>query len=178
MTTMRVLGIDPGTVRMGVAVLDAVGSRYEFVICESVNVSKNLDLPGRLKEIYDSVRSYIDRYTPDILSLENVFFDKDVRALVKIGEARACAMLAAAEKKIPVREYPPARIKQAVSGNGRASKIQVQQMVKHLLHLKTVPPPDAADALAVALCHIQCQRGAHFLDPVNRREKNVRVPVG
>ena len=175
---MRVLGIDPGTVRMGVAVLDAEGSRYAFVTYESVNVSKNLTLPERLKEIHDSVQTFIDRYTPDVMSLENVFFDKDVRALVKIGEARACAMLAAAQKKIPVMEYPPARIKQAISGNGRASKVQVQQMVKHLLHLKTVPPVDAADALAVALCHIQCQRGLRFLDRASERQNHVRIPVG
>lgn len=175
---MRVLGIDPGTIRMGVAVVDSEGSRTQCVTYESVQVSKNLTLPDRLKEIHDSVRGFIERYTPDLLALENVFFDKDVRALVKIGEARASVMLAAAEKKVPVVEYPPARVKQAISGNGRASKVQVQQMVKHLFHLKTAPPSDAADALAVALCHLQCQRGLRFLGRVSGREKNVRIPVG
>ena len=161
---MRVLGIDPGTYRMGVGILEAQGSRYELVAFESVQISKKLSLPERLKEIRKSVGDFIGRYTPDVVALENVFFGKDVRALVKIGEARAAAMLAAAERALPVIEYPPARVKEAISGNGRASKIQVQQMVKHLLKLKTAPPVDAADALAVAFCHIQSQ--------------NVRILVG
>ena len=161
---MRVLGIDPGTIRMGVGVLEANGSRYQLLAFESIALTKFLTLPERLKEIYERVRDFIDRFSPDVVALENVFFGKDVRALVKIGEARASAMLAAAERKIPVIEYPPARVKEAVSGNGRASKIQIQQMVKHRFQLKTAPPADAADALAVALCHLQSH--------------NVRIPVG
>ena len=161
---MRVLGIDPGTLKMGVGILESDRSRYELVTFESVSLSKNLPLPERLREIYKQVENYIEEYRPGVMALENVFFGKDVRALVKIGEARASAMLAAAERGIPVVEYPPARIKEAISGNGRASKIQIQQMIKHLLHLKTPPPVDAADALAVALCHLQSQ--------------NVRIPVG
>ena len=161
---MRVLGIDPGTFRMGIGVLEAEGNRYQLLAFESVELSHRLPLPDRLKEIHNSVLGFIERYLPDVVALENVFFGKNVRSLVKMGEARASAMLAASERKIPVVEYPPARIKQAISGNGRASKIQVQQMVKHLLRLPSVPPVDAADALAVALCHIQTH--------------NVRIPVG
>ena len=175
---MRVLGIDPGTIRMGVGIVDAERGRYEWVACESVVLTRNLPLPNRLKEIYDSVRNFIEHYTPDVVSLENVFFGKDVRALIKIGEARASAMLAAAEKKIPVVEYPPARVKQAITGNGVASKVQVQQMVRHLLRLKTVPPADAADALAVALCHVQSQRGLQVYQRAKAGERNVRVFVG
>ena len=161
---MRVLGIDPGTLRMGMGVLEAQGNRYQLVAFESVEFPRQLPLPDRLKEIHKSVLGFIEHYLPDVVALENVFFGKNVRSLVKMGEARASAMLAATERNIPVVEYPPARVKQAISGNGRASKIQVQQMVKHLLRLKSVPPVDAADALAVALCHIQTQ--------------NVRIPVG
>lgn len=161
---MRVLGIDPGTYRMGIGILETQGSRYGLVAFESVQIPKNLSLPERLKEIHRAVSDSIERYAPEVMALENVFFGKDVRALVKMGEARASAMLAAAERAVPVVEYPPARVKQAISGNGRASKIQVQQMVKHLLQLKTPPPVDAADALAVAFCHIQSH--------------HVRIPVG
>ena len=176
---MRVLGIDPGTIRMGVAVLDVQGNQYELVACESVNLSAHLSLPARLQEIYESVRVFIERFQPEVVSLENVFYGKDVRALVKIGEARACAMLAAAEKKIPVTEYPPARVKQAVSGNGRASKIQMQQMVRHLVRLKTTPPVDAADALAVALCHVQSHRTQNLYQRIkNENRSHVRIPVG
>lgn len=161
---MRVLGIDPGTLRMGVGILEVNGRQHRLVVCESVSISRNQTLPQRLKEIYQKVAEFIERYQPDVMALENVFFGKDVRALVKIGEARASAMLAAADKNIPVMEYPPARIKQAITGNGRASKVQIQQMVRHLLRLTAPPPVDAADALAAALCHIQSQ--------------NVRIPVG
>lgn len=161
---MRVLGIDPGTIRMGIGILEANGSHHEFVACESIKLNEKFPLKERLQEIRQHVLHFIDRYEPDIVALENVFFGKNVPSLVRIGEARASAMLAAAEKKLPVVEYPPARVKQAVSGNGRASKIQIQQMVKHLLRLKAIPPVDAADALAVALCHLQTSR--------------VRIPLG
>ena len=161
---MRVIGIDPGTIRMGIGILEANGSQPQLVTYESVPVSKNQSLPEKLREIYHHVQDFIERYQPDVMALENVFFGKDVRALVKMGEARASVMLAAAEREIPVVEYPPARVKQAVSGNGRASKIQIQQMVKHRLQLKTPPPVDAADALAVALCHLQ--------------SSHVRIPIG
>ncbi len=161
---MRVLGIDPGTLQMGVGVIETNGSRFQLIACETVSISKSLSLPERLKRINESVRDFIERFSPDVMALENVFFGKNVQTLVKIGEARAAAMLAAAQQNILVVEYPPARVKQAVTGNGQASKIQIQQMVKHLLKLSGPPPADAADALAVALCHIQTN--------------NVRIPVG
>lgn len=161
---MHVLGIDPGTIRMGAGLVEETNGRYELVACESVKLSVSRPLPERLMEINEIVRGFIERYQPEMMALENVFYGKDVRALVKMGEARAAAMLAAAERGIPVIEYPPARVKQAITGNGQASKIQIQHMVKHLLRLKEVPPVDAADALAVALCHLQTSR--------------VRIPVG
>lgn len=160
---MRVLGIDPGTIQMGVGVLEANGSRRQLLASESVKVSESLSLAERLKEIHDSVRDFIDRFSPDVMALEDVFYGKNVRTLVRVGEARASAMLAAAERKVPVVEYPPARVKQAITGNGQASKVQMQQMVRRLLSLETPPPVDAADALAVALCHLQ--------------SVNVRIPV-
>jgi len=165
---MRILGVDPGTLRMGVGMLEGAGSHYQLVTFESVTFPRHLPLQERLKEIHKTVQSFIERYLPDVVALENVFFGKDVRALVRIGEARAAAMLAATERKIPVVEYPPARVKQAISGNGRASKVQIQQMVKQLLRLKSAPPVDAADALAVALCHL------HSVP----RSPHVRIPVG
>lgn len=149
---------------MGMGVLEADGSRNRLVAFESVAISKDQALSEKLKEIHDRVEDFVDRYHPDVMALENVFFGESVPTLVKIGEARASAMLAAAKRNIAVVEYPPARVKEAVTSNGRASKVQVQHMVKILLGLKTVPPVDAADALAVALCHLQ--------------SRNVRLPVG
>lgn len=151
---------------MGVGIIEGTRNQYRLVTFESVNVPRAVTLPERLKAICDSVRGFIKEFAPEVMALENVFFGKNVRSLVKIGEARASAMLAAAEEGIGVVEYPPARVKQAITGNGQASKIQIQQMVKHLLQLKTAPPVDAADALAVALCHLHLQN------------RNVRLLVG
>jgi len=151
---VRVLGVDPGTRRTGAGVVEAQGSRYYLVHFEVISVKETLPLPERLNAIHKGLCKIISEYHPAVLSLENVFFGKDLRAMVKIGEARACAMLAASEHGIDVVEYPPARVKQSVSGNGRATKEQIQHMIKTLLNLKELPPEDGADALAVAICHL------------------------
>lgn len=151
---MRILGVDPGTRRTGIGIIESEGNRYRLLHFEILILKPTTPLPDRLKHIYHSLLVLLRQFRPDVLALENVFFGKDPRAMVKIGEARACAMLAASEEGIDVVEYPPARVKQAVSGNGRATKVQVQQMIKALLNMKTVPPADGADALAVAICHL------------------------
>lgn len=151
---MRILGVDPGTWKTGIGIIETQGSRYQLIHTEVITVrDKSLDVPKRLRQIFHALRECILEYRPEVLALENVFYHKDVTAVVKIGEARACAMLAAAEQNIEVIEYPPTRIKQAVSGNGRATKEQVQHMIKTLLNLKVVVAEDGADALAVAICH-------------------------
>lgn len=99
-----------------------------------------------------------EEWKPDVLSLENVFYRKDFKAAIKVGEARAAAMIAANMSDMPVCEYPPARVKQAVCGNGRASKDQIQYMVRRVLNLKGPIGADSADAIAIALCHIQASK--------------------
>ena len=151
---MRVLGVDPGTWRTGVGIIESQGSRYRMIHTEVITVREKLPIPRRLLQIYKALSSIVAEYQPEAVALENIFYGKDLQAMVKIGEARACAMLAASEHGLDVIEYPPARVKQSVSGNGRATKEQVQQMVKTLLNLSEVPPVDSADALAVAICHL------------------------
>ncbi len=151
---MRILGVDPGTQRTGAGVIEAHGNRYQRVYSETLSAPKSASASQKLKAIYEFLSGVMTRFSPDVLALENVFYSKDLKAMVKIGEARACAMLAASDCGVNVVEYAPARIKQAVSGNGRATKEQVQQMVRRLLNLKELPPPDSADALAVAICHL------------------------
>ena len=162
---MRVLGIDPGTIRMGMGVIESNGRQSHTVAFESISLSGESTLPEKLKEIFEQVSRFLNEFQPEVMALENVFFGKNVSSLVKIGEARASAMLAAACKNIPVVEYPPARVKQAISGNGQASKVQVQKMMKLLLGLAEPPPVDAADALAVAWCHL------------NTTSRNVRLSL-
>ncbi len=156
---MRILGVDPGTWKTGVGLIETQGSRYQLLHFEVISLKENLPLAARLLHIYKTLGERIREYRPDVMALENVFYSKDVSALVKIGEARACAMLAAAEQNLEVAEYPPARVKQSVTGSGRATKEQVQYMIKMLLNLKTPPPADGADALAVAICHTHMSRG-------------------
>jgi crossover junction endodeoxyribonuclease RuvC len=155
---MRILGIDPGTWRTGVGIIEAQGSKYQLLHWELVSIKKNLTLAKRLHHIHQSLCAIIKAYRPDVLALESVFFGKDVQAMVKIGEARACAMLAASEHGIDVVEYPPARVKQSVSGNGRATKEQIQQMIKTLLNMKEAPQVDSSDALAIAICHLHSHK--------------------
>jgi len=155
---MLILGVDPGTRRTGVGLIEGQGNRYRLIHTEIIHAKGSLPLPERLLKIYHSLVKIITEYQPVVLALEDVFYSKDVRALIRIGEARTCAMLAASERGISVVEYAPARVKQAVSGNGRATKNQVQQMVKVLLNLESPPPADGADALALAICHLHSER--------------------
>ncbi len=155
MAPLRVAGIDPGTLQTGIGVMEQnERKQYLLIHAETIKVSAKKALPERLREIYGGLKEVLTIYRPQVVAIENVFFSKDFKAAVKIGEARAVAMLAAMELAIPVHEYSPARVKEAICGNGRAHKLQVQFMIKQLLRLKELPLPDSADALAIAVCHL------------------------
>jgi len=151
---MRVMGIDPGTHRMGFGILESVGRDYKLVICGTIRAASKDPIAKRLHHMFESLQKNIQSYKPDVVALETLFFAKDIRAVERIGEARACAMLAASKQGIEVIEYAPTAVKKSVTGNGRATKEQVQFMVKRLLSLKEAPALDASDALALAMCHL------------------------
>ncbi len=151
---MRVLGIDPGTHRCGAGILDAEGNRYKLVDAEVIRAKSKQPIEERLYFVFENLRRLILQFKPDVLALESLFYAKDVQAVVRIGEARACAMLAAQENKLPIFEYAPTAVKLSVTGSGRATKEQVQFMVTKLLNLKEAPYADSADALAIAICHL------------------------
>ena len=155
MIPFRVAGIDPGTIQTGIGFVEQ-GERKQYLLihAETIHVHAKKSLPERLREIYGGLKEVLTIYRPQVVAIENVFFSKDFKAAVKIGEARAVAMLAAMELSIPVHEYSPARVKEAICGNGRAHKSQIQFMTKQLLRLKELPLPDSADALAIAICHL------------------------
>lgn len=155
---MRVMGIDPGTHRTGFGILEAAGQSYRLVICGTIRAAAKDPVEKRLLHIFESLQKNIRSYRPGVVALETLFFAKDVRAVERIGEARACAMLAASKQGIQVIEYAPTAVKKSVTGNGRAAKEQVQFMVKRLLNLKEAPALDASDALAVAMCHLHAAR--------------------
>lgn len=150
---MKILAIDPGTRRTGYAVFHIVGRDSEMVECGIVFV-RGKDLPTRLLHIHRGIERLIRRNHPRHVVIERPFVGKNVRDALTLGAARAVCMLAAAAAKARVYDYAPAQVKKAVTGNGGASKANVQRMVRLLLRLRDLPPPDAADALALGLCHI------------------------
>ena len=160
---MRVLGIDPGTKVAGYGVLEAEGARVR-ALCFGVVRAEGPGaraLPERLQRVYRGIAHVLAAWRPDALAIEEAFVWKNVRSALAIGEGRAVAILAACEAGVPVHEYAPSLVKKAVTGQGRAQKPHVQAMVKTLLALEAAPEPfDAADALAVAFCHVHRARFA------------------
>ena len=155
---MRIAGIDPGTIHTGVGILDEAEKGIRLVFSGTIHAPAAKPLALRLMQIYQELISAFHEWKPEVVALENIFYQKDFKAAVKVGEARAAAMLAASECGIPVIEYPPARVKESISGNGRASKNQIQYMVRRLLHLDGPLSADSADAIAVAFCHVHSRK--------------------
>jgi len=155
---VRIFGIDPGSERTGYGCVQTDGSRHTIVACGAIGTPGPASFPDKLHRIHAALTILLRDCRPDAVAIENLFHAVNVRSALKLGHARGVAMLAAVEAGLPVFEYTPAEIKRAVVGYGRAEKPQVQQMVKLLLGLAAVPSPhDAADALAVAICHVHAQ---------------------
>jgi crossover junction endodeoxyribonuclease RuvC len=151
---MIILGIDPGYAIVGYGVIKYEGGKMSVVDYGKITTEANIPLSKRLKLIYDSLTTLIETFKPDVVAVEELFFNSNVKTAIAVGHARGVIILAAANKNLKIAEYTPLQIKQAVVGYGRADKNQVQQMVKMFLKLKEVPKPDdTADALAVAICH-------------------------
>jgi crossover junction endodeoxyribonuclease RuvC len=158
---MKIFGIDPGSARTGYGCVDTDGRRHRLVVCGSIAPPTHATFPERLLAIHAGLAALLAEHRPDCVAIENVFYAKNVRSALKLGEARGVALLAASQAGMTVAEYSPAEIKRAVVGFGRAEKHQVGQMIKLLLGLDAVPAPhDAADALAIAICHVHSAYGA------------------
>lgn len=151
---MRILGIDPGTAITGYGVLDQTGNRLSPQTVGVIRTPSDMDMPLRLTVIYRELGEIIEKYRPDAIAVEQLFFNKNVRTALSVGQARGVVLLTAAQANLAIAEYTPLQVKMAVVGYGGAEKKQVQEMVKVLLNLETIPrPDDAADALAIAICH-------------------------
>ena len=150
---MLILGIDPGSHITGYGVIDKKGNYLRHIIHGEVKPKKDSLLSTVLISIYQNLSEVIVENSPQAIALENIFYGKNVRSLIKQAHVRGVIIFAGADKDIPVFEYSPLEVKKAVVGYGRAEKRQVQVMVKAILKLPTLPPADAADALAVAICH-------------------------
>ncbi|WP_438351854.1 crossover junction endodeoxyribonuclease RuvC [Paenibacillus sp. FA6] len=151
---MRILGIDPGIAIVGFGFVDKVGSKVIPVQYGCIQTEAHTPEEDRLLHVYEGMVQLIDKYKPDAVAFEKLFFNRNVTTAMIVSQARGVMILAAVQKGLPVAEYTPLQVKQAVVGYGKAEKRQVQEMVKIYLHLKEIPKPDdVADALAVAICH-------------------------
>lgn len=156
---VRILGIDPGTIHCGYGLIDVTGAvafgRPRYVECGVLELPARDTLSERLRLLATDLRELIAEYAPAELALESVFHGVNAQSALKLGHARGVVMLCGAEAGLPLAEYPPATVKRAVAGNGRAQKAEVGRMVSVLCGLGRAPSADAADALAVAICHAQ-----------------------
>lgn len=161
---MRVLGIDPGTAITGYGLVDEGEQGLALVDCGVITTAADQPLPVRLQRIYQGLADVIDRYRPQTAAVEELFFSRNARTALSVGHARGVALLALADAGLSIFEYKPLEVKQAVAGYGGAGKQQVQEMVRMLLALEEVPrPDDAADAVAVAVCHLHSRRMADLI---------------
>jgi crossover junction endodeoxyribonuclease RuvC len=167
---MRIMGIDPGTETTGFGVIETDGSQHSAVVYGAIRTKPKTPFHERLLQIRNGLSEVLDREKVDAVAVEGMFQASNVQSALKLGHARGVALLAAAEKGIPVFEYSPLEIKSAIVGYGRAEKHQVQGMVRFLLRLAETPTPnDAADALAVAICHSHCNSVAGRIPSRSRR---------
>ncbi|QGQ19398.1 crossover junction endodeoxyribonuclease RuvC [Cellulomonas sp. JZ18] len=159
---MRVLGVDPGLTRCGLGVVDGLpGRRLRMVAVDVATSDAGLDVDQRLLRIERRIEEYLEEHAPDTVAVERVFAQHNVSTVMGTAQVAGLALVAAARRRIPVAMHTPSEVKAAVTGSGRADKAQVQSMVRRLLDLETAPrPADAADALALAICHLWRPAGA------------------
>ena len=156
---MRVIGIDPGTAITGWGVVEGDGNDLLLVAAGVITTTAGTPLPGRLQIIYHELTGIVEQWQPESSAIEELFFSKNAKTALAVGHGRGAAMLALANAGLSISEYKPLEVKQAITGHGGADKLQIQQMVKLLLNLDDIPrPDDAADALAVAICHLHSAR--------------------
>ena len=151
---MRILGIDPGYATIGFGLLEAERGQYRMLNYGAVTTPAGIPFPRRLEILFDDMTQLLAETQPEVLSVEELFFGRNITTGIDVAHGRGVILLAAQKARVPIYEYTPMQVKQAVVGYGKATKLQVMDMTKRLLHLQNTPrPDDAADALALALCH-------------------------
>ena len=156
---MIILGIDPGYAIVGFGAVETAGNSFRLLGYGAITTEAGDPLPDRLSEIYDGMKQVLEKYQPDAVSIEELFFSKNITTGIAVGEARGVILLACKQAGLPLFEYTPMQVKQAITGFGKASKPQMMEMTRRLLSMEKVArPDDAADALALAICHANMQR--------------------
>lgn len=162
---MIIIGIDPGYAIVGFGILDYDGYKFKTIEYGAITTPAGMDFNNRLKEIYDDLCFVLDKYKPQCMAIEKLFFNTNQKTGIDVAQARGVTLLAAVERNIGIFEYTPLQVKQSVVGYGRAEKKQVMQMTTKILGLPSVPKPDdTCDALAIAVCHGHCSHAARLIN--------------
>lgn len=157
---MRILGIDPGYAIVGFGIADYSGMNFAPLLSGAILTEAHIDFPRRLKSIADDIDYILEKFSPVVCSIEKLFFTNNQKTAIDVAQARGVVVLSAVRHGVPVFEYTPLQVKQAVVGYGKAEKKQVMDMTRRILKLEQIPKPDdAADALALAICHGHCCKG-------------------
>ena len=164
MTFVRILGIDPGYGITGYSIIDYIGNKFKLIASGAIKTAAKTSFPLRLSEIFTDLNLIIDEYAPDAISVEELFFNNNVKTAINVAQARGVILVVGCQRGIPTYEYTPLQVKQAVVGYGRADKIQVQKMVKTILNVENLPKlDDTTDSMAAAICHAHSARFAEKL---------------
>ncbi len=161
---MRVLGIDPGFAITGYSIIDYIGNKFKLIDSGAVLTKAGVSFPQRLTKIYDDLNLIIDEYSPDAIAVEELFFNQNTKTAINVAQARGIILIVGCKRGIPTFEYTPLQVKQAVTGYGRADKMQVQRMVQSILKVDKVPKlDDITDSMAIGICHAHSQKFAQKL---------------
>ena len=151
---MRILGIDPGYAITGYSIIDYEGNKFKLIDSGAITTNAGISFPLRLTKIFDDLNLIIDEFKPDAISVEELFFNNNAKTAINVAQARGVVLIVGCKRSIPTFEYTPLQIKQAVTGYGRADKMQVQRMVKAILNVEKLPKlDDTTDSMAAAICH-------------------------
>ena len=161
---MRILGIDPGFAITGYSIIDYSGNKFKLIDSGAVTTKAGESFPLRLTKIYNELNLIIDKYSPDAISVEELFFNQNTKTAINVAQARGVILIVGCKREIPTFEYTPLQVKQAVTGYGRADKVQVQKMVQSILCEKTLPKlDDITDSMAIGICHAHSAKFAEKL---------------
>ena len=167
---MIIIGVDPGYAIVGIGVVEYNGNRFRPLEYGAITTPAGMPTVDRLKKIYDEMTLLIDKYQPDAVAIEELFFNSNQKTAINVAQARGVILVSVTNRGVPIFEYTPLQVKQSVTGYGRADKGQIQQMVKTLLNLNVIPKPDdAADGLALAICHAHSNKINKMFDLNNVR---------
>ena len=161
---MRILGIDPGFAITGFSIIDYEGNKFKLIASGAILTEAHTSFPLRLEKIYNDLNEIINTYKPDAMSIEELFFNNNAKTAINVAQARGVILVTARINNVPIYEYTPLQVKQAVVGYGRADKMQVQRMVKMILHEENLPKlDDTTDSMAIAICHAHSAKFAQSM---------------